>query len=1023
MRTSLKIILLVVTTLISSLCFTQSFYTQTENSKTQDEEKSFTLIYTKIHNTERLSEINAGFTSYLSKEKIKSRVRTLTVETSGETRYFDKLSRFKNVLKTPFIRFTTDVLVATDSEGHRLLLDADSLIPSHIKLVTIAYDGSPIRKSEKISHIASTIFFRENLKLGKRLFPGTKNVIVLTDESPYGEIEMNIAREQLGRSIDNILVHYVKIPKSNFREFISQINQYPKNTFIILSTWQLDSHGNYKFSTTTEPFLSQIEKFPVLVTQYLSVGSGALGGYTASAWDIGYKAAEIANNLDSTGIVYDTIRDYRLLFDYNVMKKWDVSVRDLPKNVQLLNRPDSLMENFRIEFNFILALFTILILSLLIFTLYHIRYRRLTIENEELAAENLKRKVLLDNTLSVMTEGVVSLDRDFRILEINKRAIQLSGSSGTCLGLKFDEVFSISQPAGKPSIENFMILALKSGIPQPLPADFVIRSSNSEYRFISGEISPVVDESDKIRQLVFVFRDITEFYRLSRFLRTAMESAMFYTWYFSPAENSFTYEENFRVITGKGQNRFKTLDEFLEMVHPEDWDNLKNHHSSAGASNLKTEISSVDFRLRRNNTYEWWQRRSIIQLSREDEGFQSYVYGMDININEYKQRERELLEAKRGAEESDRLKTAFLSNMSHEIRTPLNGIVGFSSLLSDNDYSQSEKAEFSEIINSNAKMLLGLINDILDLSRIESNTIKYEERRFSLNKQVEEIITLQQRNAAEGVKIISELNVNEIFIVYDRLRNYQILNNLVGNSIKFTKEGKITIGARVSEKFTEVYVSDTGKGMSATQMEKVFSRFYKADEFSTGSGLGLAICKAIVEFFGGTIRAESQEGKGTTITYTIPHRVLYEEKILEPHSVIDNNMEINITTDSRSRSNGTQSVLIAEDLESNYILLKIILSKSYNILWAKNGAEAVEMYKIHKPDLVLMDIKMPLMDGLEATRKIREESPFVPIIAQTANAFETDHRQALEAGCNDILTKPIKSKHLIEVVEKYINRV
>lgn len=1005
----------------SGFCSAQSYYAP--DSIMPESEKSFTLIYTKIHNTERLSELNAGFSSYLSSHKIPSRVRTLTVESSGESTYFSKLNRFRQILNTPFVKFATDVMVATDSEAHKLLLDSDTLVPGKIIKLSVVHEGSKILRSNGISTISARLYFRENAKLGLRLFPNTGNIIVLTDESPYGELENTIATEQLGRSIDNVPVQYMKVSKSKFNEFIERLTSYPDNTIIILSTWQLDNYGNYKFGNYSEPFLSRIDKFPILATQHLSVGSGVLGGYTVSAWDVGYKAAEFANSLDNSISRYDTIKDFRLVFDYNVMNRWDLVMKDMPKNSHFINRPDSLLENYRLEVNFIIALFSIMVLSLLVFTMYHIRHRQLAGENEKLALESLKRKILLDNTLSVMSEGVVSLDRDFNIIEINKKAREMALLSDSFIGKRFEDVFNLSQPAGKPSFENFLILALKSGIPQQLLPDFVLKGQNNEYRFISGEIFPVVeDESGKIRQLVFVFRDVTELYRLSRFIRTAMESAMFYTWYYNPAENLFRFEENFKVIAGSSFGSINTLEDFIQIVHPDDRDELINYHKDSETKNTSQEITSAIFRLKREGKYEWWQRRSIIQFNRDGETVQSYVYGMDININEYKEREEELIEAKSRAEESDKLKTAFLSNMSHEIRTPLNGIVGFSALLSDNSYSETEKSEFSDIINSNAKMLLALINDILDLSRIESNTIKFELREFSLNRQIEEVITLQQRYAKEGVQIVSDLGDEEITLVFDKLRNYQIINNLVSNSIKFTEKGEVRIGARSYPEYTEIYVSDTGKGMDGNQVEKVFSRFYKADEFSTGSGLGLAICKALIEYFGGTIRAESVPGKGTKVTYIIPRKNLTEDQKKEIHSTTRQNMDHNTFNSQKEQPGSVPTILIAEDLESNFILLKIILSRHYNILWAKNGIEAVSIFKEQKPDLVLMDIKMPLMDGLEATKAIREESPHVPIIAQTANAFESDHIQAIEAGCNDVITKPIKSKRLLEVVDMQINK-
>jgi signal transduction histidine kinase/ActR/RegA family two-component response regulator len=433
----------------------------------------------------------------------------------------------------------------------------------------------------------------------------------------------------------------------------------------------------------------------------------------------------------------------------------------------------------------------------------------------------------------------------------------------------------------------------------------------------------------------------------------------------------------------------------------------------------RTTVFVVEYRIRFDNRkdYEWWERRGVSYTETgKGENELLYIYGMDINIEEHKARESELIDARIKAEESDRLKSAFLSNISHEIRTPLNGIVGFANLLTDPDYTQQEKENFIKVINDNSKILMSLISDILDLSRIESNSMTFDYRPVNLNQQLSEILTNYKIYMRDDLKIVADLPDKPAIVYIDPFRNRQVITNLINNSLKFTESGEIRFGYHVKNGFVEVYVSDTGKGIRKDLLNSIFQRFYKVDEFITGTGLGLPICKAIVEHFGGNIWAESEVGKGTTMRYTIQ---------CQPQSNISAGQEsVSIEQSSPSldlkKRAVKKSILIAEDLESNYMLMEVMLSKYWTLLWAKNGKEAVDMFESESPDMILMDIKMPIMDGLEATRQIREKSQSVPIVAQTANAFDADRTAALQAGCNDMLVKPIKTATLLKVVNKFL---
>lgn len=374
---------------------------------------------------------------------------------------------------------------------------------------------------------------------------------------------------------------------------------------------------------------------------------------------------------------------------------------------------------------------------------------------------------------------------------------------------------------------------------------------------------------------------------------------------------------------------------------------------------------------------------------------------------------KELIAAKIKAEQSDKLKSAFLANMSHEIRTPLNAIVGFAKLLNESE-SNEERQQYSEIIDNNAGLLLQLINDILDLSKIEAGTLEFINRPTKPIELCKCIYETQQNKTQPGVSLIFEENEEDITLITDPNRLAQVITNLITNAIKFTHEGNIRFGFHRKEDVIEFYVKDTGIGIPHERVEHIFSRFVKLNSFAQGTGLGLAICKMIVEKIGGNIWVESIEGRGSIFHFSVP----YTKKNTQEKK--DMNEETKTITPHIETNNARKSILIAEDIDSNYLLLKALLDKKYQLYRAHNGIEAIDLFKSESPDIILMDIKMPEMDGLEATEIIRELSLDIPIIALTAFAFDADKKEALNAGCNDFITKPIAVTELKKVLSKYI---
>ena len=379
----------------------------------------------------------------------------------------------------------------------------------------------------------------------------------------------------------------------------------------------------------------------------------------------------------------------------------------------------------------------------------------------------------------------------------------------------------------------------------------------------------------------------------------------------------------------------------------------------------------------------------------------------------------ELIGAKFRAEEGDRLKTAFLHNISHEIRTPLNAIVGFSALLGEPGETDETRQSFVEIIISSSDHLLHILNGIIEISNIEAGILKLNLSDVNLNgilKNLHKQFKAKTDKKGIGFSYETALSDNNAYIQADNTKLIQILSNLLINAIKFTNTGQIELGYNIRNDYLEFYISDTGIGIPYDQSQRIFDRFYQVDYADTrayeGTGLGLSISKSYVEFMGGRIWMTSPAGRGTVFYFTIPYK-----KTVNPY---ETGWERKGTKKIILKEQ--KAVLIAEDEESNYLLMKEQLtSLNVNVVHVINGKEAVDICAADKKiDLVLMDIKMPVMDGFEATKKIRNFLPDLPIIATTAYAFETDREKALSIGCSDYISKPIGKDVLLEVVNKYL---
>lgn len=526
---------------------------------------------------------------------------------------------------------------------------------------------------------------------------------------------------------------------------------------------------------------------------------------------------------------------------------------------------------------------------------------------------------------------------------------------------------------------------------------FLIRENNEELTwFFTQDITDVIKKQDELRELNLLLDGILNNIPVYLFVKDPENDFRYLYW-----NKAFADHSGIPASKAIGHTDYEVFPSHgdAEKFRKDDLELLQTHKRI----DMQETYLSVTGKARIVQTL-----KALVPM----EGRKPLQIGISWDITNLQNIEQELIKARIKAEQSDRLKSAFLANMSHEIRTPLNAIVGFSQLLPAAETAE-EKKLYSGIINQNSDILLQLINDILDLSKIEAGTLEYIKRPMNLGEVCRTIYAVHKERVKEGVTLVFDNEDENLFIEGDQNRIMQVITNFLTNASKFTYAGEIRLGFERTDKNIRVYVKDTGIGIEPEKVDHIFERFVKLNSFAQGTGLGLSICQMIIEKIGGEIGVTSELGKGSTFYFTIPYEEAGELGEIFKMSKTESK------GDTVNRVQQIKKILVAEDVESNFILLKNLIGREYTLLWAKDGVEAIEMYKQYQPDLILMDIKMPRMDGLEATHIIRSYSKEVPIIALTAYAFETDKELALEMGCNDFVTKPVSKEALEKALEKF----
>lgn len=626
--------------------------------------------------------------------------------------------------------------------------------------------------------------------------------------------------------------------------------------------------------------VARTDNIPFLMVNDEGFGDGRLGGYMTGSYNQTYQAMEtgirILKGEDPASLPIQQ-SNQTPAFDWRQLNHWKISLDRLPADNVIINMPfyvkyRAVLWSAGISFGVLIAL-VLLILNQL--------YRKEKFYKKVIENTLVKEQNELNITMNSISDGVILVDNDRKIKTINQSALnwlELGDKEEDYEGRSLESLLDIRLMNNPAYLENlFDRISQTSSIYILDTLAYLVTPGGLSFP-VSGTMASI--HSDDNRQgMIITFRNIIDEMAQKEFLDLCITTGDVFVWKYDPVKQIFTYDNVFFVFLEWPESETGELpfSSFLSFLHPDDlpvWEDAMRVMS--GGQQL---YHSIQIRLQTGGgAYSWWEYR-IIQEPNQVAGEYTSFFGLCLNIDYLKKKEKELEEIRDNAEEADRQKTIFLSNMSHEIRTPLNAIVGFSELLIDmEDLTVEDRKGIIGIINNNCRLLLNLVNDILDISRIESG-ITFKREPCELNSLILEIAEANKEMCPKEVTILTELPKLPVTLWSDNYRIRQILNNLLNNALKFTTQGSVTIGYQWDNEHRMVRFSvrDTGCGILPEEQAKIFERFYKSDDFSQGGGLGLPICNEIVRRMHGSITLESEPGIGTCFYVTLPEKVVEAE--------------------------------------------------------------------------------------------------------------------------------------------------
>ena len=877
-----------------------------------------------------------------------------------------------------------------------------------------------------LTFLHSNFYIKENIDLICRMTPDIKNFIFIGDERQNNQTYNMVIKQELKKSHPDINYQFISPRKMQTNHLLDTLYTVdPKTTGILFSSWfykhtfagntSLVTNSHLLVSTTSAPL------FSLGMMTIKDNAGGIIGGYIYDQHVYSQKIIQtiqsILNGKQASEIPFYEPSDAAPTINYNVLLRKGMSPYLCPPGTIFFNKPPTFWEQYGY---FILGTIVCFILLALFFQ-YRISHlnKLKKIQQKEIDTMTSYKNLINNMPILYMQEELI-MNEEGTPIELVYRNVNAHFEKSffrkeDVVGKKASEIF----PESMPEFLHFTKMSLAENRAITFP--YYFKQIDTFY--------DVVLKGTHHNNIVDIFcLDSTELHKAQQKLSAtnnklamALDVANIVPWKWDLRSKTILCDINRPIelsTNDKDVNEEQLAvpdSQYFSKIFKEDRKRVEKAYDDlieGRSDKVREEYRVINVQ---NNIHriEWVEAQAAVE-TRDENGKPLTLVGSSLVITTRKKMEMELTTARDRAEESNRLKSAFLANMSHEIRTPLNAIVGFSGILASTD-EEEEKQEYVSIIENNNTLLLQLISDILDLSKIEAGTLEFQYSNIDLNKMLNELTSsLQLKIKSEKVQLTCHLAEKNCFIHTEKNRLSQLLINLISNAIKFTTEGYIRFGYELRGKEIYFYVSDTGCGIPKDKQKSIFGRFVKLNSFEQGTGLGLSICQTLVEHMGGTIGVDSEEGKGSTFWFTLPYKaaIAVEESIkkeeIQPISIEKNKF----------------TILIAEDNESNYKLFASILKGEYQLIHAWDGQEAVEMFKQYNPQIILMDINMPVMDGYEATKEIRKYSAKVPIIAITAFAYASDEQRVMESGFDGYMPKPINARllkaQLTEIMQKRI---
>ena len=847
-----------------------------QDSYAQDDNKKILFIHSYSENVNCHNDLEEALRRGLTDMAVSADV--YTEHLNAESLFFSEECEVMREICERARQRGVDAIVTVSDEAFFTLMNCGDSLGYQLPVVVSAVKYPPtdlFAMNENVCGITTQVDMLPMLEEAARIFPDRKNFICISDSSQLGvkggEFFLR-ATKQFEKENKGYTFSTYNLQTSQTNEIIRSVC-YPEN-----------AQGKVLFVPKWTHFLSFIgrnSKAPVFACEQLAICNGVLAAYDAEYYDIVAEAGRFVGRIFrgvSPKVLGVVNMESIMLYDKKQLNYFGIKESNLGGASKVINQ--TFYEQNAVLLWMAVAVVMVL-MTLLVIWLYRLNKKETSRRIEAQTRLSLQQQLIeqrneFNNIFSSIHDGLITYDPGLHIGYINRSLLKMLGLPTNLSEKKYKgkiagSIFHIFKD-GENILDDLLckVCVEQKRVVIPLNS-FMQENHSGKYFPVSGEVIPIISENNMVG-VAIVCRNIGEEELMKRSFDLAIEESAIYPWQYDTNLNTFHFPKGLlQSFDTDVKGTEITRDAWESLVYPEDLTHIRRRFDrllKGHEMNLRISFRMRDF----DGVYRWWEYRSTTF-----DGLQSdrpyMILGVCQSIQRYKDTEAELIAAREKAEQADKLKSAFLANMSHEIRTPLNAIVGFSDLLKNIDaFSKEDVQQFVDTININCSLLLALVNDVLDLSRIEAGTMEFKFTDYDLNGIMREVYESQRLSMPEEVELRLQMPEDTSLIMKtDVVRLKQVINNLINNAKKFTTQGYISIGyEKKTIGFVELFVEDTGKGMSQEALEHIFERFYKVDSFTQGAGLGLSICQTFVDRMSGTISVTSEVGKGTRFVVKLP---------------------------------------------------------------------------------------------------------------------------------------------------------